>query len=74
MLLFIILKQSDKKEVLIMENIINLIVNNGVAIVVVGYFLFTNYKFNENLIMTLTEITVTLKDIQGDIKSGNGDK
>ena len=52
-----------------MENIINLIVNNGVAIVVVGYFLFTNYKFNENLIKTLTEITVTLKDIQADIRS-----
>lgn len=53
-----------------MENIINLIVNNGVAIVVVGYFLFTNYKFNENLIKTLTEITVTLKDIQDDLREG----
>lgn len=51
-----------------MENMINLIVNNGVAIVVVGYFLFTNYKFNENLIKTLTEITVTLKDIQDDLR------
>lgn len=51
-----------------MENIVNLIVNNGVAIVVVGYFLFTNYKFNEKLISTLTEITVTLKDIQDDLK------
>ena len=53
-----------------MENMINLIVNNGVAIVVVGYFLFTNYKFNEYLIKTLTEITVTLKDIQDDLKEG----
>ena len=53
-----------------MENVINLIVNNGVAIVVVGYFLFTNYKFNENLIKTLTEITVTLKDIQDDLRGG----
>lgn len=57
-----------------MENIVNLIVNNGVAVVVVGYFLFTNYKFNENLIKTLTEITVTLKDIQEDIKRENGNK
>ena len=53
-----------------MENMINLIVNNGVAIVVVGYFLFTNYKFNENLIKTWTEITVTLKDIQDDLREG----
>ena len=52
-----------------MENIVNLIVNNGVAIVVVGYFLFTNYKFNEKLISTLTEITVTLKDIKDDLKT-----
>lgn len=51
-----------------MENLVNLIVNNGVAIVVVGYFLFTNYKFNEKLITTLTEITVTLKEIQDDLK------
>lgn len=51
-----------------MNDIVNLIVNNGVAIVVVGYFLFTNYKFNEKLISTLTEITVTLKDIQDDLK------
>lgn len=51
-----------------MEDIVNLLVNNGVAIVVVGYFLFTNYKFNEKLISTLTEITVTLKDIQDDLK------
>lgn len=51
-----------------MNDIVNLIVNNGVAIVVVGYFLFTNYKFNEKLITTLTEITVTLKDIQDDLR------
>jgi hypothetical protein len=57
-----------------MENMINLIVNNGVAIVVVGYFLFTNYKFNENLIKTLTEITVTLKDIQDDLREGRSNE
>lgn len=57
-----------------MENIINLIVNNGVAIVVVAYFLFTNYKFNENLIKTLTEITVTLKDIQDDLREGRSNE
>lgn len=58
-----------------MENMVNLIVNNGVAIVVVGYFLFTNYKFNESLIKTLTEITVTLKDIQDNMgRVNHGDK
>lgn len=57
-----------------MENIVNLMVNNGVAIVVVGYFLFTNYKFNENLIKTLTEITMTLKDIQDDLREGRNNE
>lgn len=54
-----------------MENMINLIVNNGVAIVVVGYFLFTNYKFNESLIKTLTEITVTLQDMKNEMEREN---
>ena len=54
-----------------MENIVNLIVNNGVAIVVVGYFLFTNYKFNESLIKTLTEITVTLQDMKNEMEREN---
>ncbi len=51
-----------------MVDIVNLLVNNGIAVVVVGYFLYTNYKFNDKLTTTLTEITVTLKDIQDDLK------
>lgn len=53
-----------------MENLVNLIVNNSVAVVVVAYFLFTNYKFNEKLITTLTEITVILKQLQDDLTKG----
>lgn len=51
-----------------MNDIINLIVNNGVAVVVVAYFLFMNYKYFDKLTAALTEITVTLKDIQDDLK------
>lgn len=54
-----------------MVDIVNLLVNNGIAVVVVGYFLYTNYKFNDKLTSTLTEITVTLKDIQDDLKGVN---
>lgn len=57
-----------------MNDIVNLIVNNGIAVVVVAYFLYTNYKFNEKLITTLTEITVTLKDIQDDLKRGDNNE
>lgn len=53
-----------------MNDIVNLIVNNGIAVVVVAYFLFVNYRYNETLTKTLTEITITLKDIQEDLKDG----
>lgn len=53
-----------------MNDIVNLIVNNGIAVVVVAYFLFNNYHYNETLTKTLTEITITLKDIQEDLKDG----
>lgn len=53
-----------------MENIINLIVNNGVAVVVVAYFLFMNYKYFDKLTAALTEVSMTLRDIQEDLKRG----
>lgn len=46
-----------------MENLVNLIINNGIAVVVCAYFLFTNYKFNEKLVATLARINEKL-DIQ----------
>lgn len=58
-----------------MENIVNLIVNNGIAVVVVGYFLFTNYKFNEKLVETLTRIDEKLDKevhtIENNIEQGD---
>ena len=53
-----------------MENIINLIVNNGIAVVVCGYFMYTNYKFNEKLVSTLSAIETRLEDIE---KKGGAD-
>ena len=54
-----------------METIVNLIVHNGVAVVVVGYFLYKDNKFNNKLVETLTEIVVTLKDITKDLERSN---
>lgn len=51
-----------------MNDIVNLLVNNGVAVVVVAYFLFMNYKYFDKLTAALTEVTMTLRDIQEDIK------
>lgn len=53
-----------------MSDLINVIVNNGVAVVVVAYFIYKDNKFNNELVKTLTEITTTLKDMQDDIKRG----
>lgn len=51
-----------------MNDIVNLLVNNEVAVVVVAYFLFMNYKYFDKLTAALTEVTMTLRDIQEDIK------
>lgn len=51
-----------------MTEIINLLVNNGVAVVIVGYFIYKDNKFNNTLVETLTQIVVTLKDLQQDIE------
>lgn len=53
-----------------MNDIVNLIVNNGVAVVVVAYFLFMNYKYFDKLTAALTEVSMTLRDIQEDLKRG----
>lgn len=43
-----------------MNDIVNLIVNNGIAVVVVAYFLVRDYRFNDNMIKTMTTIQNTL--------------
>ena len=56
-----------------MNDIVNLIVNNGVAVVVVAYFLFMNYKYFDKLTAALTEVSMTLRDIQEDLKRGENE-
>lgn len=43
-----------------MENIVNLLVSNGLATVIVAYFLFKDYKFNGQIIDVLGEIKEVL--------------
>lgn len=49
-----------------MENIIESILNYGLAGIVCGYFMFTNYKFNEKLVDTLARIDERLEKMEGD--------
>lgn len=42
-------------------DIVNLFVNNGVAIAVIVYFMFCDYKFNQNILELLSAIKTLLK-------------
>lgn len=46
------------------EPITNLIVNNGVAVTVVIYFLFRDWKFHDNLQVTLTTLIETVDTLK----------
>lgn len=52
-----------------MNDLINIIVNNGVAVGIVIYFLYKDYKWNDELLKTLTSIQVTLQDMYKEVKN-----
>lgn len=43
-----------------MQEFINLIITNSIAVVIVAYFLFKDYKFNGQLIELMQEIREVL--------------
>lgn len=50
-----------------MNELIDLIVNNGVAIVVVGYFLFKDYKTTKERIDTDIELSKVLQSLKDSV-------
>lgn len=48
-----------------MNDIVNLIINSSTSVVIIAYFIFRDYKWNNQLIETLTKIKDTLEDIKG---------
>lgn len=46
-----------------MEEIVNLIMNNGLSVVLVGYFIFKDYKFNEQILNVLGEVKEVLASL-----------
>lgn len=52
-----------------MNDIVNLIVNSSVSIVVIAYFIFRDYKFNNKLVESLARIEQLLDTII-DMKGG----
>lgn len=47
-----------------MENIVNIIVNNGVAVGIIVYFMYRDNKFMSNLQKTLTTLETSVNSIQ----------
>lgn len=45
-----------------MEELINLIVNNGLSVVLVAFYLMKDYKFNNQLVETLKSINDKLEE------------
>lgn len=43
-----------------MEEIVNLIVSNGMSVVIIAYFLYKDYRFNASITSILTEIKEVL--------------
>ena len=56
---------------IIMEEIVNIIVSNGMAVAIVAYFLFKDYKFNGQIINVLGEIKEVLSLVKEYIKPEN---
>lgn len=46
------------------SSLVEMIVNNGLAVGIVAFYLYKDYKFNETMVKALQEITDTLKDFK----------
>ena len=51
-----------------MSDVVNLLVNNGIAVVVVAYFLIRDWKYNADMIVILNEIKTMIEYIKKDVK------
>lgn len=46
------------------ETLSTLIMNNGLSVVLVGYFIYKDYKFNEQILLVLGEVKEVLAALQ----------
>lgn len=46
------------------DQIVKLFVDNGVTLVVIGYFMYMNFKFNDNMTKTLNTISARLEILE----------
>lgn len=46
-----------------MNDIVNLIINSSTSVVIIAYFIFRDYKWNNKLVETLTKIETVLDEL-----------
>lgn len=61
-------------EVIEMNDIVNLIINSSTSVVIIAYFIFRDYKWNNQLIETLTKIETSLDIMNKEGVKKNGSK
>lgn len=47
-----------------LQDLVNVIVQNGMSVVIIAYFLYKDYKFNQQIIDTLTAINKVLGKLE----------
>lgn len=47
-----------------MEEIVNLIVSNSMSVVIIAYFLYKDYKFNQTIINVMDEVKEVLTSLK----------
>ena len=47
-----------------MEDIVNLFVSNGMSVAIIIYFLYKDYKFNDQILQVLAEMREVLSALQ----------
>lgn len=57
-----------------MNDIVNLIINSSTSVVIIAYFIFRDYKWNNQLIETLTKIETSLDIMNKEGVKKNGSK
>lgn len=47
-----------------MDEMVNLMVSNGMSVVIIAYFLYKDYKFNDQIVQILGEVKEVLASLQ----------
>ena len=49
-----------------MNDIVNLIINSSTSVVIIAYFIYRDYKWNNKLVETLSKIETILDDLRNE--------